>query len=141
MSNTIITINNWDSKYSRLDNFFDYETEYIIYGSTSQSTNMTLTKGELLLYRFGLNLLHLYGDGEKLMTATSVATAVSGWWTFGLGIPIAKTLILCGWSMAESLIDLERLLAGELVPFYKNKGDWRLDIRNAIENVIRDGRA
>lgn len=126
------------SKYDR-EAYFSYEAEYVLQGNNSQRTNLTLTKGEILLYRFGLNLMHLYTNGEKLATATTVATAVAGWWTLGLGIPIAKTLILCGWSMAESILDLKDLMKGEMVPFFKLRGEWKLDIKNAIKNVIREG--
>ncbi|KAB3532805.1 DUF5702 domain-containing protein [Alkaliphilus serpentinus] len=126
------------SKYHR-DSYFSYEVEYLLQGRDSQNTNLSLTKGEILLYRFGLNLLHLYANSDKLATASAVATAVAGWWTFGAGMPIAKTLILCGWAMAESILDLEDLMKGERVPFFKMKNEWKLDLRNAIDNAVREG--
>jgi len=113
---------------SSLDTFYDSEVEYIINGNPSQLLNNTMTRGRLLLIRFGLNTLHVYTDAKKKAAATSIATAVAGWWTGGAGIPVITNLIMCGWGMGEAVIDLKELLEGESVPLYKLQGDWRLDI-------------
>ncbi|MCR4434864.1 MAG: DUF5702 domain-containing protein [Clostridiales bacterium] len=108
--------------------FFDCEVEYILHGSPSQNTNQWMTKAQILLIRFGLNTLHVYTDPEKKALAETTAAAVSGWWTGGLGIPLVSNLIMCSWGMGEALLDMERLMKGESIPFYKSRGDWKLDI-------------
>ena len=113
---------------SKLKTFYNYETEYILQGYESQEKNRLITKGEILLLRFAMDTLHVYMDPEKRRLAEGIAAAVSGWWTGGLGIPIISNLIMCAWGMGEALIDIEQLLKGEAVPFYKQKGDWELSI-------------
>ncbi|HEX2946518.1 MAG TPA: DUF5702 domain-containing protein [Clostridia bacterium] len=112
----------------KAETFYDAEVEYILHGQSSQKLNCIMTKGELLLVRFGLDTLHVYTDPKKKTMATGVATAVAGWWTGGAGIPLLSNLIMCGWGMGEALIDLNDLMQGESVPVYKMKGDWKLDI-------------
>ena len=112
----------------RLQTFYDSEVEYVLHGNASQSKNNIMTKGELLLVRFGLDTLHVYTDSKKKAMATSIATAVAGWWTGGAGIPVISNLIMCGWGMGEALIDLKALMEGKSVPIYKMQGDWKLDI-------------
>jgi hypothetical protein len=85
-------------------------------------------KAELLLLRFAVNTLHVYTDPEKKQLAYSIATAVAGWWTGGAGVPIVANLIMCGWGMGEAVVDVEHLLKGKAVPFYKLKGDWETRI-------------
>lgn len=115
------------------ETFYDSEVEYILHGQPSQMLNNIMTKGELLLVRFGLNTLHVYTDAKKKAMANGIATTVAGWWTGGAGIPVISNLIMCGWGMGESLIDLTDLMEGKSVPIYKLKGDWQLDIGIAAE--------
>lgn len=117
----------------KTETFYDSEVEYILHGQPSQKLNNIMTRGELLLVRFGLNTLHVYTDPAKRTKATAIATAVAGWWTGGAGIPLISNLIMAGWGLGESVIDVTDLLEGRSVPIYKMKGDWRLDIGIASE--------
>lgn len=119
---------------SSRDSFFDSEVEYILHGSASQNTNELLTKSQILLVRFVMDTLHVYMDGEKRAKAEEIAAAVSGWWTAGAGIPVAANLIMCGWGMGEAVYDLTQLMDGKSIPFYKLKGDWKLDIDGLASN-------
>ncbi|MCX7658649.1 MAG: DUF5702 domain-containing protein, partial [Oscillospiraceae bacterium] len=117
-----------NAEMSRGGTFFNSEVEYILHGNPSEKANRIMTEAQVLLVRFGLNTLHAYMDPDKRRFAGSIASAIAGWWTGGAGIPIVSNLILCGWGMAEAVLDLKDLLAGESVPFYKSKDDWKLDI-------------
>jgi len=132
-SETVKDINLHEDEKAAAETFYDSEVEYILHGQPSQMLNNAMTKAEILLVRFGLNTLHVYTDAKKKTMATSVATTVAGWWTGGAGIPIISNLIMCGWGMGESLIDLTDLMEGKSVPIYKMKGDWKLDIGMAAE--------
>lgn len=132
-SETVKDVNLHEEEKAAAETFYDSEVEYILHGQPSQMLNNAMTKGEILLVRFGLNTLHVYTDAKKKTMATSVATTVAGWWTGGAGIPIISNLIMCGWGMGESLIDLTDLMEGKSIPIYKMKGDWRLDIGMAAE--------
>jgi hypothetical protein len=117
----------------KIETFYDCEVEYILHGQASQELNNIMTKGELLLVRFGLNTLHVYTDPAKRTKAATIATTVAGWWTGGAGIPIITNLIMGGWAMGEALIDVRELAEGKSLPIYKMKGDWLLDIGIASE--------
>jgi hypothetical protein len=117
----------------KIETFYDSEVEYILHGQPSQKMNNIMTRGELLLVRFGLNTLHVYTDPAKRTKAATIATAVAGWWTGGAGIPVISNLIMAGWGMGEAVIDVIDLMEGKSVPIYKLKGDWRLDIGIASE--------
>lgn len=132
-SETVKDVNLHEDEKVNAETFYDSEVEYILHGQPSQILNNVMTKGEILLIRFGLNTLHVYTDAKKKTMATSVATTVAGWWTGGAGIPIISNLIMCGWGMGESLIDLANLMEGKSIPIYKMKGDWQLDIGLAAE--------
>jgi hypothetical protein len=110
------------------DTFFSSEVEYILHGNSSEQVNSLMTQGQLLLTRFGLNTLHVYTDPKKKEMAYSTAAALAGWWTGGAGIPILANLIMCSWGMGEAIIDITDLLDGKKVPFFKARGDWKLDI-------------
>ncbi|HHW31922.1 MAG TPA: hypothetical protein GXX20_09670 [Clostridiaceae bacterium] len=110
------------------DSFFNSEVEYILHGDSSEKINKMKTKAQILLIRFSMNTLHAYSDSNKRELAKGIAAAVSGWWTAGAGIPIISNMVLCGWGLGEAIIDLEDLLEGKAVPFYKLKGDWKLDL-------------
>lgn len=118
----------------RIETFYDSEVEYILHGNASQKMNNILTKGQLMLVRIALNTLHVYTDPAKRTKATAIATSVAGWWTGGAGIPVISNLIMCGWGVGESVIDVIDLMEGRSVPIYKMKGDWRLDIGLASQS-------
>jgi uncharacterized protein (DUF2164 family) len=120
--------------------FFKSEVEYILHGDSSERINKIKTKAQILLVRFAMNTLHVYSDSSKRELAKGIAAAAAGWWTAGAGIPIISNLILCGWGMGEAIIDLEDLMDGKPVPFYKLKEDWKLDVGIfSNQNPINDG--
>ncbi len=125
---TIKDTNLSGSEKASLETFYESEVEYVLHGNASQKLNKIMTKGKLLLVRFGLNTLHAYADGKKKTMAASIATAVAGWWTGGAGIPVISNLIMCGWGMGEAVIDVSDLMNGKSVPIYKLNGDWKLDV-------------
>lgn len=117
------------------DTFFNSEVEYILHGNSSEQVNKLMTRGQLLLIRFGLNTLHVYTDPQKKELAYSAASMLAGLWTGGAGIPIIANLIMCSWGMGEAIVDITDLMDGKSVPFYKTKGDWKLDIGIGKEEI------
>jgi len=110
--------------------FEDYEVEYILHGKSSETGNVKLVKGQILLTRFVLDTIHVYSDGKKRALTTQIAAAISGFWTGGLGIPIIENLLRCAWGMLEAVVDLDEIMKGGSVPVFKGEGDWRTDVRN-----------
>lgn len=121
---------------SNQESYFERsEVEYILNGSKSETINQTLTDSKILLTRFPLNSIHAFTCKEKNAIAASTAAAVAGWYTGGAGIPIMKTLILLGWSMGESVYDLDQLKAGREVVLYKTEDDWATDLKGNGEKI------
>ncbi|HBN84957.1 MAG TPA: hypothetical protein DDZ89_14065, partial [Clostridiales bacterium] len=117
--------------------FKEGEVEYVLVGNASESVNIAAVKSEILAIRFAMNLLGAYMDKEKSAIASSIAVSMAGWTV--AGVPLLKTLIMCAWSLAESVTDIIKLTDGKTVPFYKT--DFYLDfglsdIGKTIENVI-----
>lgn len=109
------------------ETFLDNEVEYILNGWSKDSENLFIVKAELYLFRFCMNTLHVYMDAEKKALAESAALAVTAL-LGGAGSSLIANLILWGWSMGESCIDISDLLKGKKVPIYKSKNEWKLDI-------------
>ncbi len=131
-NDTVSDMSNQTNRY-----FNKSEVEYILIGTGDEIWNTNIVKSEILLIRFGVNVLHLYQDPVKNNYALKIATSIAGW--TGFGIPLLHTLTIGGWAMGESLLDLDVLMAGEKVPFYKTKKDWQLQpggIKNAILNKM-----
>jgi hypothetical protein len=104
--------------------FFNAEVEYIIGGDESESTNMLYTKTRIFIVRFVMNFLHVYTDADKLAMSQKIAVAVSSWWSAGLAVPVVSNLINAAWSASESVLDMDSLIKGEKVAFFKLPGDW-----------------
>ncbi len=117
-----------DIGYNRpLDKTFfkQAEVEYILFGNKDVKSNVNATKRSLFATRLLFNLLHVYTSTEKVSTALTLATAISGWTIFG--IPIVKNLILIAWAGAEAYLDVDLLMKGESVPLVKTASSWQLD--------------
>ncbi|WP_432408061.1 DUF5702 domain-containing protein [Wukongibacter sp. M2B1] len=121
-------------KYSQVSFFERSEVEYILNGSRSEKINQTLMDSKILITRFALNSIHAFLCEEKNKIAAGTATVVAGVFTGGTGIPIIKTLILLGWSMAEATYDLDELKAGREVALYKTEEDWATDLKGGKQN-------
>lgn len=102
----------------------NYEVEYILYGSKNDQTNFIICTSAIFAIRTVMNLIHIYTDPEKCQITLALAAAAAGWWTAGLGVPIFQAIISALWAMAESAIDVAKLVDGEEVAFFKSKQDW-----------------
>jgi hypothetical protein len=110
------------------------EVEYILTGNKDERFNEYAIKAEILLIRFALNTLYIYMDAKKNSIALETATIIAGW--TGFGVPIVQTLIMLGWAMAESVIDVTNIMNGEKVPLYKTKDSWVLSETSMIKAFI-----
>lgn len=110
------------------------EAEYILFGNKEAKSNVNAMKRSLFAARLLFNLLHIYTSPEKVSTALTLATAISGWTIFG--IPIVKNLIIIAWAGAESYLDVDLLLKGKPVPLVKTKSSWQLDSSGIMEKLM-----
>lgn len=113
--------------------FFRSEVEYILWGSDNVETNLNNTKAAIFGIRFALNSIYALTSSDTRTPALSAATAIAGW--TGFGVPLVQTVILLAWSLAESVVDVNNLCAGEDVCIYKSKDTWVLGIEGATKEI------
>ncbi|GKX30937.1 hypothetical protein SH1V18_34170 [Vallitalea longa] len=124
------------SNYSKEDHFLNNEVEYILRGSLNENTNLKHVSNTILGMRFVMNYIHIITNSTKRTLVMGIATAIAGWWTFGLGTYIVAALIMAAWSYAESCVDVRYLLKGEEIPFIKTSGDWYTSIEGISNGII-----
>lgn len=127
------------------DRFFTAEIEYIISGEVSQKANVDNVYKQILAIRTAMNFIHILLDVTKVDFANKIGNAIAVA-TFGIGGPIYAFIIMGIWATAEAAIDVENLKKGESVPFYKDRGDWKLDIGagnigSAFLNLLTDSQS
>ncbi len=118
--------------------YFENEIEYIIEGSGNEKSNVSSVQNRILLIRFTLNTLHIYLDPAKMKNVYSIAGAIAG-----IGGPLVgafavhliAALIVMGWSMAESIIDLKLLTQGESVAIFKTSKSWILSAQGGLNKL------
>ncbi|MBE7065659.1 MAG: hypothetical protein E7384_07620 [Ruminococcaceae bacterium] len=121
-----------NSENSPEDRFFDAEVEYIIAGGVSQKGNVNNVFAQILGIRTAMNFVHILSDSSKREFANQIGASMSGA-TMGIAAPVIAFTVMGIWATAEAAMDMIVLKEGKSVPFYKMKGDWRLDI--GLENI------
>ncbi|MCL2163807.1 MAG: DUF5702 domain-containing protein, partial [Oscillospiraceae bacterium] len=116
--------------------FFEAEVEYILYGDEDQGTNMAYVRIQLFLVRFAMNFLHVYSDSDKMLMASEIATSIAGAWSAGIAVPVVTNLIVAAWSASESILDVNDLIEGKRVPFFKLEGDWVTSVGVVKEDAL-----
>ncbi len=98
---------------------FGSEVEYILYGHGEKQANINQAKNEILLLRFGLNLIYSFTDSE----ITSVTTSMSA--VAGPFAPLLKVALHIVISLAESYFDIY-LMTEKCLPvsIYKTARTW-----------------
>ena len=124
-----------DSNVSTVNNDFICEKEYVIGGDQDSSKNIKTVSNILLGIRFAFNFMHCYSDDSKHSLASEIGAAIAAALTRGIGAELFAILIMCGWSMAESYIDVLSLRKGEKVPVIKNSDNWKTSIDGFLSGL------
>ena len=125
--------NNHTTELTERTTFFCNEVEYILAGNSSDEANLQAVKAYLVLLRTGLNSLHIAEDPLKLEAAFGLAAAISG-----PGAIWTQAAVVAAWAAAEAICDVERLLEGKKVPFWKTAEDWILSIEG-LTKMLQEG--
>lgn len=107
-----------------------YQTEYVLYGRSSDGENLKAAANRLLLIREGLNLIHLLSDPAKRAQAQSLALSIASAFLFPPASVIIETAIIVCWAFGESVLDLRELFAGGKIGLWKNAQTWQLSLEN-----------
>lgn len=112
---------------------FQYEIEYILYGSPIDGSNLSSSAAQLLAVREGLNLIHILTDTQKRQEAETLAYAIVGVSGFAPLIGITAFFIMGIWALGEALVDVKQLLSGGKVPVWKDADEWSLDLDGLLQ--------
>ena len=124
--------------------FYRSEIEYILCGNDSPKNNISAVKSKIFVTRFVLNLLYAMTDTSINSTARVWSSTICAGMPFM--IPVVKTLIVCGFAMGETSLDMMILtsddaeLASKGVAFIKNSETFLLKPGNlnTLSNVLID---
>lgn len=124
---------NADDDANKVSWSYGNEVEYILYGGTN-SANKAKVNTSIFFIRYALNLGPVmsmyYNDNVVKAIGTGVAGATMG----VIPEPLVKAIICLGICAAESAVDLNYLLSGLPVVFFKDKDKNQLYIGLKISN-------
>lgn len=115
------------------ENALLYQVEYLIAGKDSDVENLRTVANRLCLLRQVANTVYILSDEGKCMEAEVLADALAAAVMLPEIAPLVKLIILLGWAYAESLYDVETLLAGGRVPLIKDAGTWHYSMFAAFQ--------
>lgn len=114
---------------------FQGELEYLLFGADSKRANVILAAQSILAIRVYINGLYAYCS-PKMQAQALEAVGPLVELTGGAAAPLAEAVIAM-WVLAESVNDVQSLLKGGAVPFYKTDATWRTSITgSAVSNTV-----
>lgn len=110
--------------------YFKNEWEYLIRGSKDDDTNYKFCRNSIAVTRNVINLACLLKDPEKRAIITSVASCL----TPGVAELVTTAFLAETWAAAETVVDMDKLLDNEKVPFIKTSDTWQTDIDSLLDS-------
>ncbi len=109
-----------------------YQVEYLISGKAGDVENLQCVADRLCFLREAANVVYLLTDTEKCAEAEILADVLSTAILLPEIAPLVKMVILFGWAYAESVYDVETLLAGGKIPLIKDDSTWHYSLSAAF---------
>lgn len=110
----------------------DYQIEYLLFGSDSDSENLKLVAEKIFKIRYAINMAYLFSDSGKQMEAEELAIVV----TTGIMHPelteAVKLSILFAWGYAETAKDLRILFDGNQLAYIKSSTNWNTPLSQMV---------
>jgi hypothetical protein len=111
------------------------EVEYILWGNTDGNVDVQYTLTTIFGIRFLLNSIYAFtGDPEIRQLSLALATSIAGW--TGFGVPLVQSVIIIGFALAETALDLKALKEGDSVPIYKSSNTWQIKPSSLSKEMI-----
>ena len=107
-----------DQKLSS-ENVLEYQTEYIIFGKSSDRENLEEVMWRIFLLRAGGNYLFYHQDAEKRAIAKAEAAAIAGISANAKLIEAVQEILLISEAVETSIQETKELFAGGKVPLYE----------------------
>ncbi len=117
------------------------EVEYILWGNPSGEKDVQYTLTTIFGIRFLLNSIYAFtGDPEIRQITLALATSIAGW--TGFGVPLVQSVLIIGFALAETALDMKEIKDGKSVPIYKSTSNWQIKpsslTKEAIGQAIND---
>jgi len=113
-----------------------YQIEYILYGLSSDASNLSACLATLFAVRSVGNLIAIYSNSSMKAQAEAVAEVLCCLIACPELAPILKNILLGVWALAESVADIKNLLDGGKVPLIKKEGQWNLSLSKALTGSL-----
>ena len=116
-----------------------YQIEYILYGFSSDTSNLSACLATLFAVRSVGNLIAIYSNSSMKTQAETVAGILCTLIACPELTPILKNILLGVWALAESVSDIKNLLDGGKVPLIKKEGQWSLSLSGVLSGNFFGG--
>lgn len=117
--------------YLYKDQVLKAQVEYLLYGSKTDKKNCESAKWRIAGIRFMSNLIYIITNGDMLNQIIAVTSGL------GIAAPVAQALIIAGWAIVETQVDLYMLINGKSVPLIKASNDWITRLKSLGSTVER----
>ena len=130
-------------KFSKITNSNSkkLEVERIISGKTNDLDAINNVINQIFVIRIAMNVLHIYKSNEKRQLArASMGAIFSG--LSPLMVEAMFILLITGWGIAQSIVDLQNLMNGNRVKFFHDDSSWTVSVNSILsfaENKISMG--
>lgn len=114
------------------DSLLKYQIEYILYGFSSDSSNLSACIATLFAVRSVGNLISIYSSSTMKNQAEATAKMICALLLSPELAPVLKEILIGIWAMAESVADVKNLLDGGKVPLIKKDNQWSLSLLGAL---------
>ena len=110
-----------------------YQIEYLLTGGENDLANLKSVVNTIFAIREVANTIYIMGDQEKCMIAEALGIVLATAMTIPEAYELVKMILLFGWAFAESIHDVECLMAGGRVPLMKNSRTWFYGLDMALK--------
>ena len=110
------------------NSLLSYQIEYILYGFSSDASNLSACLATLFAMRSVGNLISIYSSTNMKNQAEAMASLICTLLLSPELTPLLKEILLGMWALAESVADVKNLLDGGKVPLIKKDHQWSLSL-------------
>lgn len=117
-----------------------YQTEYILYGFSSDKSNLSACISSLFAIRLVGNVISVQSNEELKNQAEGVSSLICAVLLSPELEPALTGIILSICALEESASDIKTLLDGKKVPLIKNESQWRLSLLDVLASNLKTGK-
>ncbi len=110
-----------------------YQIEYLVAGGKNDLENLRNVVNIIFAIREAANTVYIFSDQEKCLAAEALGYVLATAMTIPEAADLIKLILLFGWAFAESIYDMQCLMAGGRVPLMKDKETWHYDLEKALK--------